>query len=546
MLNEVLKKTIVDFFLERAKEYPDQTAVMDVRGAYTYGQLNWRSALLAGKLLDTCKSLGTDVKAASSEGKSGPRIAVLLPRTREYLVAFLAVIRAGCAVIPLDSDYPKERIQTIQQDADCLLFITTKALSEKTGDTPRLLTDELEDEKDADISLNLSNPDIEGLLIFTSGSTGKPKGVIHRQRIFSCGYALLKGYHPFTENDVIGCMAGFPFIASLQDLCPPLMVGGSVYIFSEKERKNTDLLFEVMRKRHITGMFLPPQLFAVMRELYGRLPLKYVMLSGEKSKVSYPDDGNLIESYGSSETAGVLYHWVGQDDPRLLGKPAGGARVYLLDEDGKVIDQPGEIGELCVVSPWLALGYNGLAKETEDRFIPCPFEPGERMCRSGDYMAWDENGNLLFHGRKDRMVKLRGYRVELGEIENALIQAAEVAEAACIPVKVSGGDKLCCYYTGDENADPAALKALVKKTLPEYMVPDYFVHLDALPRNERNKVNYLALQAMEPPAAGNRITPGSVNATGKKYGAICPRWRNPKKPSIRPAGRFVSASARSR
>ena len=109
MLNELLTKTIIDIFPERVKEYPDQIAVMDVRGAYTYDQLNRRSALLAGKLLEACKSFGTDVKAASAEGKNGPRIAVLLPRTREYLVALLAVLRAGCAIVPLDSEYPKER-----------------------------------------------------------------------------------------------------------------------------------------------------------------------------------------------------------------------------------------------------------------------------------------------------------------------------------------------------------------------------------------------------------------------------------------------------
>lgn len=509
MLNELLKKTVVDIFLERAKEYSDQTAVMDVRGAYTYDQLNRRSALLAGKLLDTCKNLGTDVKAASAEGKNGPRIAVLLPRTRDYLAALLAVLRAGCAIIPLDSEYPKERIQSIQQDAKCLVFITTKALAEKTGDTAKVLMEDLSGAKEAeaDTALNLSNPNIEGLLVYTSGSTGKPKGVIHRQSVFLHYYALNKlAGRPLPASSVHCCMAGFTFIAALFDLTIPILTGARVYIADEKERQDTELLYAIITKRHVTSIFLPPKLFMVMRELYGRLPLRNVELGGEKANPKYADDGNIFEGYGSSETFCLLFQQVRKGDQRLLGKPAAGAHAYLVDDDGSLITEPGKMGEFCVASPWLATGYSNLPEETAAKFVDCPFEPGKRMYRTGDYMAFDENGDYLFHGRKDRMVKLRGYRVELDEIEHALRRAEGVNEAACVAIQVNGGDKLCCYYTG-EKAAPNALKQHIAGQLPSYMVPDYVVWLEKLPRNERNKVNYLALKTMEPPVEEGDYAP---------------------------------------
>ena len=500
--------TFVDAFLSQANTHGTDPAVMDCHGADTYDRLNRRSALLARKLLNACKEQGTDVEALRKAGRNGARVAVLLPRTKEYMTAVLAVLRAGCALIPVDSSYPRERIEAILRDGDSRLCVTTDSFVEKVKHFPTLLIEDTfsaESGQEADDTLNLSAPEIEGLLIFTSGSTGKPKGVLHRQSIFSHHLKLMEGIHHFTSDDVICCMAGFTFLAAELDLFTPLMTGGSLYIADENERQNADLLFSLIQKRHVTGMFLPPQMFTVMRELYGRLPLKYVLLGGEKAKTKYADDGNLYEVYGSSENFVAMIHPLTHGNARLLGKPSAGARAYLLDEDGSLITSPDKIGELCVVSPWTAEGYIGLPKETAERFVPCPFEPGETMYHTGDYMAWDADGNLLFHGRKDRMVKLRGYRVELGEIENVLRKAPGIADAACVAVKVGGGDKLCCYYRG-EQTDHAVLTAFAEQYLPGYMVPDYTVWMEQFPLNERQKVNYLALAALEPPVEAGEYT----------------------------------------
>ena len=511
--------TFVDAFLAQVQAQGSKPAVMDIYGADTYATLNRRSALLARRLLEECRKLGTDVEALRKEGKSGARIAVLLPRTREYMTAVVAVIRAGCALLPIDSSYPKERVATILRDAESRLCVTTAALAEKVESFPTLLIGDVFSEEgnpEADETLNLSDARIEGLLLFTSGSTGKPKGVLHRQSIFSQHLAMMEGIHSFTPRDVTCCMAGFTFIAAEVDLFTPLMTGGSVYIANEDERQNADMLFSIIQRRHVTGMFLPPQMFSVMRELFGRLPLQYVILAGEKVQTRFTDDGNLYEAYGSTETFDVTIRPVSGGDSRLLGKPIRDVHAYLVDDEGGLIREPGGIGELCVVSPWIAEGYLGLPKETADRFVPCPFEPGERMYRTGDYMAWDESGNLLFHGRKDRMVKLRGFRVELGEVENVMRKAPGVQDAACYAVKASGGEKLCCCYLG-EKTEAAVLSAHAKKTLPAYMVPDYFIWMEQFPRNERQKVDYLALARQELPGNEGEYTAPE----GKTEEAVC-------------------------
>lgn len=499
--------TYVNAFLAQAALHPNHTAVMDRTGALTYGQLNARSALLARRILEACRAQGTDVEAMRRTGKNGVRVALLLPRTRYYLAALLAVLRAGCAAVPMDSEYPTERIQAIRADAECALFVTTAALREKTCGAPAVLIGDAADDGEADTGLNLSDPDIEGLLVYTSGSTGKPKGVVHRQYVYSHYYALnrLAG-RPLPPESVHCCMAGFTFIAALFDLTVPVMTGAQVYIADETERQNIDLLHAVILKRRVTSMFLPPRMFMVMRELYGRLPLRNVELGGEKANPKYAGDGNVFEAYASSETFCMLFQQLAEGDPRQLGAPAAGSRIYLVDDDGSLVTQPGRLGELCVVSPWLAVGYNNLPEETAAKFVDCPFEPGARMYRSGDYMSYDEDGRYLFHGRKDRMVKLRGYRVELGEVESAVRRAPGVEEAACVAIRVNGGDKLCCYYTGRETG-AGELKALAASLLPGYMVPDYLVWMDALPRNERNKVDYLSLKALEPPQEDEAYLP---------------------------------------
>ena len=484
-------KTVVTQFLEQAAKHPDNPAVMDIRGTYTYQRMNNRSACLAERMME---QLG-------GKGQKG-RIALFLPRTKEFVVSLFAVLRAGCAAVPIDGEYPRERVHTILEDVGCALCITTADKAKDAPGAPLMILEEVfpenEDEPEGDLTLDLSDPDAEGYILYTSGSTGKPKGVIHRQAMLNNAPDVLGSVTTFTENSRSLNIAGFSFIAGTFDTMPLLTSGGSVYIANETERKNMDMIHALFEKRKITGMYIPPQMFSVMRKLYGPLPLEYVAMVGEKfvNKENITDPG-VVEFFGASETGtAILIHRLGEGGPLSLGKPAENVFACLIDDDGNKIDEPGVIGELCVTTPWLALGYNKMPEETDRRFTENPFLPGRRMYHTGDQMAWAEDGSLIFHGRNDRMVKIRGYRIELGEIDQVIRKKEGIDEVANVNVTVHGGDLICCYYTGTETS-PEELKRYASTWLPEYMIPEYFIHLDTMPRNDRGKFDYPTLKAME-------------------------------------------------
>ena len=484
-------KTVVTLFLDQAAKHPTNPAVLDIRGTYTYERMNNRSAYLAEKIL----------AAIGGKGNHG-RIALFLPRTKEFVVALFAILRAGCAAVPIDGEYPRERVRTILDDVGCALCITTAEKAEDVEGTPSLILEKLfpedADEPEGDTKLDLSDPEAEGYILYTSGSTGKPKGVIHRQAMLNNAPEVLGSVTTFTERSRSLNIAGFSFIAGTFDTMPLLTSGGSVYIANETERKNMDMIWALFEKRQITGMYIPPQMFTVLRKLHGPLPLEYVAMVGEKfvNKDHICDPG-VVEFFGASETGtAILIHQIGEGSPLSLGKPADKVYAYLIDEQGNRIEKPGIIGELCVTTPWLALGYNHMPEENAKRFTQNPFLPGQRMYHTGDQMAWDEEGNLIFHGRNDRMVKVRGYRIELGEIDQVIRKKDGMDEVATVNVTVHGGDLICCYYTGTETS-PAELKAYAAKWLPDYMIPEYFIHLEKMPRNDRGKFDYPTLKTME-------------------------------------------------
>ena len=482
-----MRGTVFSKFLECVKEYPDNQAVLDIEGGYTYKELNIRSAYLAEKLFEL---------SANQENK---RVAVYIPRTKDYLIAFLGILRAGFVVIPIEGEYPVERVKSIMENAGSSILITCSDRADAFSGVSVLKLDELFADKITeknvkDLSLDNSDPDIEGYILYTSGSTGKPKGVLHKQSMLNFPFTLFEHLRLDLKGPVRTlCIAGVNFVASIVDLVPSITSGGYVYIANEVERKNMDMLYSLILKRDIVGMFMAPSLYGVMSKLYDELPLKYVILGGEKVDQSIIKGKIECEVYGSTETGSTLIHRAYEGKAGSIGKPADDIDIMLVDEDGNEIKKEGEIGELCVSSDYVSIGYIGLPEENAAKFVE---KNGKIYFHSGDYVAYDESGDVIFHGRKDRMVKVRGYRVELGEIEKVLDGFEGVEEIACVDVMVNNNANICCYYTGKEMS-PEKLKEYSGKFLPDYMIPDFFILLDEMPRNERGKVDYLNLKARE-------------------------------------------------
>ena len=477
-----------DAFLKQAEQNPDSTAVLDRHGSYSYGELNRRSAYLAEQILNTAEPY-----------HANERIALLMSRTKDFVTAWLAVFRAGCAAIPLSDEYPAERIAAIMKDAGCRRCITVSKLTDRLPEEAAFIAvDEvLPSDKEVppcDLSLNLSHPDAEGLLFYTSGSTGSPKGVIHRLSILDAYPHLLPQVISITSSTRTLCIAMFPFAASLIDLTPPLYYGGSIYIADEEERKDTDTLYSIMKEQHISGVFMPPAMYGIMRQLYGVLPLEYMFVSGEKALPKYMfSDPGIYELYGASECPPMLINPLGKDGPKMLGFPYEGVTAFLKDEGGNRITDPDIIGELCIISPYTATGYHNLPEETAEKFESRPGQ--ETVYHTGDYMAYSAKGSLVFHGRKDRMVKIRGQRAELGEIDHVITECEGITEARTVAVTIGSAERIACFYTG-KKYDRNELRQHAEKYLAPYMIPDFFLHLPAMPRNARNKTDYLALKDM--------------------------------------------------
>ena len=475
----------IDAFILQAKQNPDSPAVLDCEGVYSYGELNHRSAYLAKIILDTLKP-----------GKTTGGIALLLPRTKDFIAAWLAVFRAGCTVIPLSSEYPAERISMILKDAQCPLCLTTEALAEKVpGDVATILLSEVFPDRTelpaADLYLNRSDPDAEGMIYYTSGSTGSPKGVVHRQRILDAYPELLPQLVSFSSETRTLCIAMFTFAASLMDLTPPLYYGGSIYIANETERKDINRLYEIMKTGQISGIFMPPTMYGTMRQIFGVLPVDYLFVSGEKAMPQHMyGDSGVFELYGASECPPMLANPLGQGGPAVLGKPFNGVTAFLKDENGRTITERNTIGELCIITPYMATEYHNMPEETSKKFS---MESGKQVYHTGDYMAYDLNGNLVFHGRKDRMVKIRGQRVELDEIDYVMCRCDGINESKTVEVNVQNAARLCCYYTG-RIYEQKELKRHAEKYLADYMIPDYFIHLEEMPRNARGKADLQALK----------------------------------------------------
>ena len=481
----------IEAFIRQAEQNPDNIAVLDGHGSYSYGELNRRSAFLADFMI---KALGWD--------QAVERIALLLPRTKEFITAWLAVLRAGFTVIPLSDEYPAERIAAILHDADCRLCLTTDgpALS-GMEDVPVVLLDKLLSPGRklpvTDLQLNRSRPDAEGMIFYTSGSTGNPKGVVHLHRILDAYPELLPQAVSISSKTRTLSIALFTFAASLIDLTPPLYYGGSIYIAGENERKDVKQIYRIINDCRISGSFFPPALYELIHGLYGVLPLEYLFLSGEKAReqVMFGDPG-VFELYGASECPPMLINPLGNGGPASLGRPYDGVKAFLRDDDGREIREAEVIGELCVITPYMAVGYHKLPEETGKKFGKTDDQAGNRVYYTGDYMAFAADGTLVFHGRKDRMVKIRGQRVELGEIDYVISRFSGITEARTVNVTLQNTERLVCYYTGSPRKR-RELREYAEKYLADYMVPDFFIHLDEMPRNKRNKTDYQALKARE-------------------------------------------------
>ncbi|MFE2126584.1 non-ribosomal peptide synthetase [Streptomyces amritsarensis] len=469
--------------------HPGRVAVHAVDGSLDFTDLDRRTAALARAL-----------RAAGV--RRGDRVGVHLARTADLPVALLATWRAGAAYVPLDPAYPAERIAFMAADARLTAVVSADARPSLPVGVPVLRPDADAPDTEGPEAPFTPHPLDSAYVIYTSGSTGRPKGVeVPHGAVADLVTALeLSGaYRP--EPGVVAWNASVCFDASVQQWVR-ICRGDTLVVVDDAQRAEPTRLVRLLAEHGVTDLDLTPSHWQLLREPLAGARTPRLFMGGEpvpaRTWRELADARiDALNLYGPTEcTVDAITAPITGPGPHL-GEPLPGVRAYLLDGRLAPVTAAGAVGELYLAGPGLAHGYPGHPGLTAGRFTADPFatEPGARMYRTGDQARRSAEGLLEYVGRVDRQVKLRGFRVELGEVEHALGTLAGVTAAAVTLHEAAPGDHRLAGYVTGADVRPADLLAQLRRTLPAHLVPSTVTVLDALPLTPNGKLDHAALPA---------------------------------------------------
>ncbi|NLD48843.1 MAG: amino acid adenylation domain-containing protein, partial [Clostridiaceae bacterium] len=496
----------IDLFENQVKAVPAKTALKYGDRELSYAELNCRVDSLAARL----KEFGVSAERT---------VAIMVEKSFEMIIGLFGILKSDGAYLPIDPNYPKDRIKYILEDSKAEILLTLKQFSESVefnGQIICLDDDGIYSKVNSPVR-NISRPSDLAYIIYTSGSTGKPKGVmVERCNMNAYIHAFLSEFKLRSE-DVVIQQASFCFDAFVEEVYPIMSVGGTLVIPTREQVLDISMLAEIIEKNNVKLISCSP---LMLNELNRMQPLRsiHTFISGgdvlkEEYITNLKEYASVYNTYGPTEgtVCATYYKYTGEHGSNVpIGKPVKNYRVYVLDENGKVLPA-GVPGELCIAGCGVARGYLGKEELTGEKFVEDPFVKGERMYKSGDLVKWLDDGNIEFLGRIDSQVKVRGYRIELGEIEKRLAEYDSVSEAVVLAIDPGDGEKyLCAYYVSENEITVQEFNEFLLKELPEYMVPAYFIRIDRIPVTSNGKIDAGSLPKPE----------GKIN-TGAMY--VAPR-----------------------
>jgi amino acid adenylation domain-containing protein len=483
-------KTIHQLFEQQVTKTPDNIALICDDKSITYKELNEKANSLAVLLRE--KGI-----------KPGDVIGILVSRSIEMVIGMLAVLKAGAAFLPIDRIYPTERVNYMLQNSNAKLLLTDcdyKNMSDKneTIDCINLFDPQNYVHSDQTRDYN-NNPENLAYIIYTSGSTGKPKGVMIKHRsLINFVYGLFDRIDYDNINTVLS-ITSFSFDVFFIESFPALYKGNTLVMANDTERKDPVLLARLIKKYCINMVVSTPSqmhYFLKNTDFSDSLHNIYeIVLAGEKVTKellsSLKDNTNAIvlNGYGPTETTVIVTSAeLTKTDKITIGKPMNNAKIYILDKD--LLPVPiGIVGEIYIGGHGLAMGYINNKELTDSVFIQSPFSQDEKLYRSGDLGRWLAKGEIDILGRADSQIKIRGFRIELGEIEKRILEVSDISKVHVTVIDNDTNKKLCAYFVSNHDIDIKQIKGNLKKYLPMYMIPAFFIRVDKIPLSPNGKID---------------------------------------------------------
>jgi amino acid adenylation domain-containing protein/non-ribosomal peptide synthase protein (TIGR01720 family) len=525
-------KPLAALFEEQAARTPERTALVCADRRLSYRALNGLANGVAARL------------RAGRTLEPGTLVGVALERSERWIAAVLGILKAGGAWLPIERRTPAARVRHMLEESGCRLVATDGTASEALGDLPpgtkTLDLQGVSEAPGADPE-QASGPRDLAYAIYTSGSTGRPKGVLIEQRSVVNNVWGTEGYRDADLPKRVGLTTAAAFDPAVQEIFGALLFGHCLHVIPEETVEDGAALAEYICRERLELVDCTPTLFAALLEagLLRRddLALRQLLLGGEPlpwgllDRATQDRAGRPLEVfnlYGPTECCidATCYRATGSPAGGggvvPIGRPKANMRIYILD--GALAPVPiGVEGEICIAGCGLARGYVGQPALTAAAFVDLPWRPGERIYRSGDRGRWLADGTIAYLGRADDQVKVRGYRIECGEIEARLREHAGIADAAVVVAGAPGGDReLVAYVVAPAEMTARALREFLQERLPAYMLPARFVRLERLPVAASGKVDKRALAD----SRAKELAPGTayVPPRGAPERALCAAW----------------------
>ncbi len=494
-------KTLYELFEAQVEKSPNDIALVFANEKLTYNELNKRVNQLAYRL----RELGVERDEI---------VGIMAERSIDLIIGILSVLKAGGAYMPIDPDYPVERITYMLNDSKARILLTHNGYADQIE-----YNSEIIDLAERNIYIgdkvnfeNINRPEDLVYVMYTSGSTGKPKGVMIEHR----GVVSLSKYYnqmfKLDEGKNVLHMSNVSFDTSVVEIFPPLIYGATVYIIGRELALDKQRFIRFIQDNQIHFVqFVPMTLQEILGYSDKVESLETVIVGGDKLDDKVKDKVlargyHLTNHYGPTE--GTVDAIVAQcaKGKTTIGKPIANTKVFILDKDDN-LTPVGVPGELCISGVGLARGYLNRPELTAEKFVLNPLLSGEKIYRTGDLASWQPDGSIIFHGRIDNQVKIRGYRIELGEIEKQLLKHEDVTAAVVVDLVDSSGIKYLCAYlvidrkseVGGENVQLSVteLRQHLAKELPDYMIPSHFMQIERIPLTHNGKVDRNALPEPE-------------------------------------------------